>query len=114
MKNAKIIASILMLMSCTKVQDSLGTAEKDLVKAQTEVSKAADAIRSCQYLDMYANEIEDSLKQNNYRAAFSIASAAYLRTLETSNADCLIQVKELIRLTQQMVMSTVQDGGVSQ
>ena len=72
MKLDKLIAA-LFLIGCASTQETVKTAIK--------------AVESCEYLHDYAQSISDALNAKDYNLAVNIANAAYLKSLEDSEAE---------------------------
>lgn len=93
----KIIASLLLLCSCAKVQDV--------------ATKVAGTAEQCSYLNDYAKEAQDALISRDLKLALTVVDAAYYKSLETKDAPCAETAKDLAKSVYAAVVQAVKDQG---
>ena len=100
MKNLEKLIACLFLISCAS--------------AGSTVVSTVKAVKSCEYLHDYADDISDALNAKEYNLALNIAGNAYMRALEDSETPCLEAAKELTKQTTQFIVDSANKEGVGQ
>lgn len=107
MKNLQALIAVVFMISCASTQKTV----QDTVKA----------VKSCEYLESYADDIADALNAKDFNLALNIAGEAYMASLrsepettvsgteEQEKLPCLEAAKNLTRAVDAFIIENAKD-----